>query len=67
MSQKDFIVSVAKELLKESNPAFAKLVESRNDSSDDEMSPQAMVTPPADRFQCKKEVMASIASSRKYK
>ena len=71
MTQKDFILQVVKDLLKESTPdrEFAKFVDGRDDSdsSDDLLSPAAKVVTPADRFVCKKEEEASISRSKKYK
>ena len=63
MSQKDFIVSVAKTLLAE-DPEHVELT---NFIPPTILSPAAANTTPAMRFHCSREQVASIARSQKYK
>ena len=65
MTQKTFILSVAKALLEENDP-FCSLTKAAS-VSPDLLSPAARETPPNDRFFCSKPHEASIATSRKYK
>lgn len=70
MTQKLFILSVSKDLLAESEPHHDLHIPvgvSRDSDDSDLVSPAAKVTPPADRFVCRKEHMVSIARSKKYK
>ena len=63
LSQKNFIISVAQELMEEDpdhvclDPVVTRKV----------LSPAAVASTPAERFHCRREEAASIASSRKYK
>ena len=61
MKQKLFILSVAKDLLQESDPDLVQ------DNRHYLLSPAAKNTPPAPRFFCRKEQMGSIAKSKHYK
>ena len=63
MTQKEFIVSVAKDLLAE-DPEHVELADSIPPTI---LSPAAANTTPAMRFHCSGEQAASIARSRKYK
>ena len=71
MTQKEFIKTVALELLSESDPRLGRqlgLSPSNSDTnSEDLLSPTAAELTPATRFFCTKEAMASITKSKKYK
>ena len=66
ITQKDFILSVTKGLLLESDPDCPIFFDA-DDASPDLLSPAAKETPPAGRFFCRKPAEASIAKSKQYK
>ena len=73
MSQKLFQIEVARGLLNEcepSHPLCTPTIVPRSDDdedSEDLLTPTATKVKPAERFVCKKEHMASISLSKKYK
>ena len=74
MCQKLFQLEVARGLLKECEPAHPLCTptilpagEDEEGDSEDLLTPSATKVTPAARFVCKKEHMASISKSKKYK
>ena len=68
MTHKAFILSVAIDGLKQVDPINAGVYDpSPAAPQPDVLSPAAMATPPAPRFQCKKQQLGSIAKAKHYK